>query len=1017
MKNMLMALLLALPLMGADILVVDDDNRYNNETRVYWALDNLGIDYDTFVCDTTMASPDSADMAPYKLVIWFTGDDGASIYFWNGNDTDNEEISAYLNGGGNMFVFGMDVFYDRYGSAADIFQVGDFVYDYLGISSYDSQAWSNDGNTGLTQLDQTDNVISGVDPILWGTTTGYITYADGCTPVDAGLSHYQMGPAGYALEGQSVVQSYTNDTFKVMTAWFNPYYFDSVANRDTWIGDVVQWFFSDTEAPTNFTLIEPANDSLLWVETETDEFDFEWNASTDPEGNDIEYVITIEDAGDHTEYYSEALTETHCTLTGSQLLEFIVDTTEVIWYVKASDGVFSTYSDTIAIALASAANQPPDPVCLISPEDGTGHLLVEMAEEGVEFLWSQTFDPNMNPLTYNIHIDADGIPVDSAMGLSDTSVVFSKTEINSWLDGENYLGISWYVMADDGEYSSSSDTFSVSFSMQDISILVVDDDNRYNNETMVYAALAANEYVYDSFDCDANGVSPTAEFMGDYDLVIWFAGDDGVGLYFWGAGDSLNVEISDFLDAGGRIWAFGMDVLYDKYGSAPDWFRAGDFMFDYFGTAAYQAQTYGNDMSLGVSYLINYSGSTVTALDTIGWGTSSGVLKWVDGVNLAGGAYPDLVMGGNDDYPLKNMPVSYHYITDSFVTMATWFNIYYMQSDSIRTAFVGDVVDWFDNLDDPSSLPATELLLPVEGTDIVLDDLSQEFLYGWANISYDTPVLYQLMINSDADNVYPLVKSTELDSIIIRADELMNLTGNGSDTLSMDWQVFVSASDNIASVTSVRTHLFIENINEIPDEFCLVTPANNDTLYLENSEPLIEFVWTKSIDPDNDNLEYELIIAAIGDTLYSVITSDTSALVPSEDLKVAMIGLIEVSAGWKVRVSDGEYVRESETNMIRLINNWTGIEDNIPTEFALYPNYPNPFNAETTIKFSIPHTMDVKLQVIDIRGRVCETLINRNMEAGYQSLYWNAERYASGVYFIRLKGDQQIHIQKMSLIK
>ncbi len=157
------------------ILLVDDDNRYNNSDIVETAIETLGIPYRTFDCGNSsgMATnlPTNAnDFAGKKLVIWFTGDDSNNLAFWNVADSDNEELKTYLNSNGaQLFVVGNSWMYDRYGKAPDTFATSDFVYDYLGISSYNVQSWADDGSKGLVQLDKVDATlgVSTLETIKW----------------------------------------------------------------------------------------------------------------------------------------------------------------------------------------------------------------------------------------------------------------------------------------------------------------------------------------------------------------------------------------------------------------------------------------------------------------------------------------------------------------------------------------------------------------------------------------------------------------------------------------------------------------------------------------------------------------------------------------------------------------------------------------------------------------------------------------------------------------------------------
>ncbi len=73
----------------------------------------------------------------------------------------------------------------------------------------------------------------------------------------------------------------------------------------------------------------------------------------------------------------------------------------------------------------------------------------------------------------------------------------------------------------------------------------------------------------------------------------------------------------------------------------------------------------------------------------------------------------------------------------------------------------------------------------------------------------------------------------------------------------------------------------------------------------------------------------------------------------------------------------------------------------MPTTFALHPNYPNPFNPTTEIRFDLPDAGNVSLVVYDVLGRQVADLATGYQEAGYHSAIWNAGSVASGVYFAR----------------
>ena len=88
-----------------------------------------------------------------------------------------------------------------------------------------------------------------------------------------------------------------------------------------------------------------------------------------------------------------------------------------------------------------------------------------------------------------------------------------------------------------------------------------------------------------------------------------------------------------------------------------------------------------------------------------------------------------------------------------------------------------------------------------------------------------------------------------------------------------------------------------------------------------------------------------------------------------------------------------------------------------PGVFALEQNYPNPFNPTTTINFSLAKASNVKLTIYNILGQQVRTVVDTRMNAGQQSIVFDASRLASGVYFYRLEAGTFNAVKKMLLLK
>ena len=90
--------------------------------------------------------------------------------------------------------------------------------------------------------------------------------------------------------------------------------------------------------------------------------------------------------------------------------------------------------------------------------------------------------------------------------------------------------------------------------------------------------------------------------------------------------------------------------------------------------------------------------------------------------------------------------------------------------------------------------------------------------------------------------------------------------------------------------------------------------------------------------------------------------------------------------------------------------------------FQILPNYPNPFNPITTLRYDLPEDALVNITIYDMMGRQVKTLINDRQTAGYKSLHWNATNNASspvsaGIYLYMIQAGDFRQTKKMALLK
>lgn len=94
----------------------------------------------------------------------------------------------------------------------------------------------------------------------------------------------------------------------------------------------------------------------------------------------------------------------------------------------------------------------------------------------------------------------------------------------------------------------------------------------------------------------------------------------------------------------------------------------------------------------------------------------------------------------------------------------------------------------------------------------------------------------------------------------------------------------------------------------------------------------------------------------------------------------------------------------------------------LPLIFNLEPNHPNPFNPQTSLRYSLPQPAAVRLVIYDVRGRLVRTLVTGNQPAGLHTVVWDGRDdrgsdVASGVYFARLESSLGLQTHKMLLAR
>jgi len=166
------------------------------------------------------------------------------------------------------------------------------------------------------------------------------------------------------------------------------------------------------------------------------------------------------------------------------------------------------------------------------------------------------------------------------------------------------------------------------------------------------------------------------------------------------------------------------------------------------------------------------------------------------------------------------------------------------------------------------------------------------------------------------------------------------------------------------------------------------------------AEPWIQLVGPTSgtVDPgDSDNLTARVYGGSMPDTIYFADIEITS----NDPANPVMTIPVQIKAVQSTGISGS---------------------DPLPTTYAISQNYPNPFNPSTTIKYQLPQSNQVTINIYNLVGQKVRTLVYDNVEPGYHEVTWNGlndtgVQVGSGVYFYRFQAGDFVRTMKMLMLK
>ena len=287
--------------------------------------------------------------------------------------------------------------------------------------------------------------------------------------------------------------------------------------------------------------------------------------------------------------------------------------------------------------------------------------------------------------------------------------------------------------------------------------------------------------------------------------------------------------------------------------------------------------------------------------------------------------------------------------------------------------------------------------------------------------------------------------------------DMLSITNTGSDTLLI-YNLF--SPDSIFSVNT-------DSFNVLPgdNQIVLVTFVPNQPtdyssdLFIVNNDPETDtlvvlltgvgFILAPEIFVDPMSLTFDTTAAGSSNlkllTIYNIgnatltisnISSTESVFstnLTSYDIQPGDSQMVQVAftPTEPIIYTSNLFVISNDSEMDTLIVPVSGVgimlarielDAQLPHILVLYPNYPNPFNPVTTLRYDLPENSLVNITIYDMLGREVKTLINQTQDAGYKSVIWDATNdygkpVSAGIYLFQIQAGEYISTKKMVLLK
>ena len=449
---------------------------------------------------------------------------------------------------------------------------------------------------------------------------------------------------------------------------------------------------------------------------------------------------------------------------------------------------------------------------------------------------------------------------------------------------------------------------------QDFKVLLVDDDNNTDEIAQVKTAVNNSGYTY-SVDTAYNTV-PSYQDMEQYDMVLWYTGNDGT-TNLWQADANQNSTyinaLRQFAKNGGIVWVDGLDFLYDIVGAAPDTFPDGSFIKDTLGISDYLSQSYADDGGAGVPQYDICTGNTITSLDPVTWTYST--LHYADGLAITADAHALYKMYDDSSYPLRGQITALYNQVGNGTYITSGFRLAKINNQANTDLLVSNILDyaannWDTEANSIAPTSAQNISVGSDGTALTVTESvgwdSREWQYsttsGSGYVAFSTPETGKTYTpNFATAGTYYVVCYTSFGAITTQSNEVqINV---------VDLSNSISPTDNQYILTGTNGTQLTVTESTTPDNREWKYSTTSGSGYISFSTPETGTTYTPNFSTKG--------------TYYVVCQSNFGGtIITSNEVKV----VVDTNASNSYLAFDGDdsfYIKDNNQDYINISDNYT----------------------------------------------------------------------------------------------